>query len=73
VHHHCLLQVEVLQLPQEEHPLMRLLSDGADDQLPFEVLGSDGAQKAERHGVICHLQELDRLVTGGAAVSVQGE
>jgi len=137
VHHHRLWQVEFLKLPQEEHPLLRLLGGGADVQLPLEVLGDDGAQEAvglhsvnggvtqgergwwgcvlsEVHnhlhclqsvtlqvvlaapghqmvrlppvgglipirddsnegGVVCKLQELDGLVTGGAAVGVQRE
>ena len=30
VHHHCLWQVEFLQLPQEVHPLMCLFGEGDD-------------------------------------------
>ncbi len=45
VHHHCLWQVEFLQLPQEVHPLLCLLGEGADIQLQLEVLGDDGAQE----------------------------
>ena len=47
VHHHCLWQVELLQLPQEVHSLLSYFGEGADVQLPLEVLGDDGAQKAE--------------------------
>ena len=47
VHHHCLWQVELLQLPQEVHPLLSSFGEGADVQLPLEVLGDDGAVKAE--------------------------
>src|SRR4029434_7943687 len=47
VHHHFLWQVELLQLPQEVHPLMCFFGEGDDVQLPLEVLGDDGAQKAE--------------------------
>ena len=46
VHHHRLWQVELLQLPQKVHPLLCFLGDGADVQLPLEVLGDDGAQEA---------------------------
>ena len=54
VHHHCLWQVELLQLPQEEHPLLGFLCDGADVQLPFKVLGDDGSQEAAGlHNVDC--------------------
>ena len=45
--HHCLWQVELLQLPQEVHPLLSSFGEGADVQLPLEVLGDDGAQEAE--------------------------
>ena len=48
VHHHRLWQVEFLQLPQEEHPLLCFFDEGAAVLLPFEVLGDDGAQEAER-------------------------
>src|SRR4029434_2086040 len=44
VHHHCLWQVELLP---EVHPLLSSFGEGADVQLPLEVLGDDGAQKAE--------------------------
>ena len=47
MHHHCLWQVEFLQLPQEVHPLMCFSDEGADVQLPHEVLGDDGAQGPE--------------------------
>jgi len=33
-------------LPQVEHPLLRLLDGGADVQLPLEVPGDVGAQEA---------------------------
>ena len=46
VHHHCLWQVELLQLLQEEHPLLGFLCNGADVQLPFKVLGDDGSQES---------------------------
>ena len=35
VHHHRLWQAELLQLPQEEHPLLCFLGEGSDVQLPF--------------------------------------
>ena len=35
VHHHHLWQAELLQLPQEEHPLLCSLGEGSDVQLPF--------------------------------------
>ena len=47
VHHHCLWQVKLLQLPQKVHPLLSSFGEGADVQPPLEVLGDDGAQKAE--------------------------
>src|SRR4029434_7694503 len=47
VHNHGLWQVELLQLPQKVHPLLSSFGEGADVQLPLEVLGDDGAQKAE--------------------------
>ena len=47
MHHHCLWQVELLQLPQEVHPLLSSFGEGADVQLPLEVLGDDGPQEAE--------------------------
>ena len=53
VHHHCLWQVEFLQLPQEVHPLLCLLDEGADVLLPFEVLGDDGTQEFERYPQCC--------------------
>jgi len=31
-------------VPQDVHPLLGLLGDGADVQLPLEVLGDGGAQ-----------------------------
>lgn len=46
VNHHCVWQVELLQLPQEIHPLLSLFDEVADVQLPLEVLGDDGAQGA---------------------------
>ena len=46
MHHHRLWQVELLQLPQEEHPLLGFLCNGADVQLPLKVLGDDGSQEA---------------------------
>ena len=60
MHHHCLWQVELLQLPQEVHPLMCFFGEADDFQLQLE-------------GGVCELEELDGLVTGGAAVDVQGE
>ena len=47
VHHHCLWQVEFIQLPKEVHPLLCFLCEGADVQFPLEVLGEDSAQEAE--------------------------
>ncbi len=47
MHHHCLWQVEFLQLPQEVHPLLGFFDEGADVQLPLEVLGDDGPQEVE--------------------------
>src|SRR4029434_7971309 len=44
VHHHCLWQVELLQLPQEVYPLMCFFGEGDDVQLPLEVLGSGWTQ-----------------------------
>jgi len=46
VHH----QVGLLQLPQEEHPLLSLLFDGANVQLLFEVLisGGEGLHSVDR-------------------------
>ncbi len=41
--HHCLRQVEFLQLPQEVHPLMCFFGV----QLPLKALGYDGPQEAE--------------------------
>ena len=35
LHHHCPWQVEFLQLPQEVHPLLGFLDEGADVQLPL--------------------------------------
>ena len=50
MHHHRLWQVEILQLPQEEHPLLGFLCDG----FPFKVLGDDGSQEtAGLHNVDC--------------------
>jgi len=45
VDYHCLWQVELLWLLQGVHPLLGLLGDGADVQLPLEVLGDGGAQE----------------------------
>ena len=45
MHHHCLWQVEFLQLPQEEHPLLSMLGEGAVVQFPLEVLGEDSASE----------------------------
>ena len=60
VHHHCPWQVEFLQLSQEVHPLLGFLDEGADVQLPLEVLGDDGSQKAEGlHSVNCGVTEGD--------------
>ena len=60
VHHHCPWQVEFLQLRQEVHPLLGFLDEGADVQLPLEVLGDDGSQKAEGlHSVNCGVTEGD--------------
>ncbi len=47
MHHHCLWQVELLQLLQEVHPLLCFFGEGADVQLPLEVLGYDGPQEEE--------------------------
>ena len=46
MHHHCLWQVEFLQLPQEVHPLLCFLCEGADVQFPLEVLGQDSKEEA---------------------------
>ncbi len=46
-HHHCVWQVEFLQLPQGVHPLLGFYGEGADVQLPLEVLGDDDSQEAE--------------------------
>ena len=35
LHHHCLLQVKLLQLPQEEHHLLSFFGEGSDVQLLF--------------------------------------
>ena len=35
VHHHSLWQVELLQLAQEEHPLLAFFGEGPDVELPF--------------------------------------
>ena len=60
VHHHCPWHVEFLQLLQELHPLLGFLDEGADVQLPLEVLGDDGSQKAEGlHSVNCGVTEGD--------------
>ncbi|KAF7651031.1 hypothetical protein LDENG_00117000, partial [Lucifuga dentata] len=136
-YHHSRWQFELLHLPREVHPLLGFLGEGADGQLPLEVLCDDGAQEAEvlhsvdcgvtqddgggwgwvlpevhchlhclysvelqvvmsvpghqmvslppvsgliltrdesdEGGVVRELQELDGLMTGGAAVGVQGE
>ncbi|KAM8875206.1 regulator of G-protein signaling 5-like isoform 3-T3 [Spinachia spinachia] len=40
-------QVEFLRLPHEEHPLLSLLGDGADVQLPLKVPGDDGGLETE--------------------------
>ena len=47
VYQHLFREVKLLQLPQEVHPLLDLLSDGADVLLPLEVLADDGSQEAE--------------------------
>ncbi|XP_058255048.1 uncharacterized protein LOC131359304 [Hemibagrus wyckioides] len=39
VHQHLLREEKLLQLPQEIHPLLSLLSEGADVLLPLELLG----------------------------------
>jgi len=52
VHRHCLWQVELLYLPQEVHPLLGLFGDGADVQLPLEVLSDGDAQ--ETKGLASH-------------------
>ncbi len=36
VHHHCLRQVEIIQLLQEVHPLLGFFGQGADVQLQLE-------------------------------------
>ena len=62
VHHHCLWQVEFLQLPQEVHPLLCFLDEGADVQLPLEVLGDGSSQEAERlHSVNCGVTVMKAL------------
>ena len=45
--HYCLWQVELLQLPEEVHPLLCFLGERADVQFPLEVLGEDNAQEAK--------------------------
>ena len=47
LHQHLGGQLELLQLPQEEHPLLGLLNEGADGRLPLKVPGDGGAQEAE--------------------------
>ena len=39
--------LETVQLPQEVHPLLCFLGEGADAQFPLEVLGEDSAQEVE--------------------------
>ncbi len=58
--HHCLWQVELLQLPQEVHPLLGFLVEKTNVQLQLEVLGDDVPKKrkdstestGESHGVM---------------------
>ncbi len=47
VHRHCLWKIELLQLPQEVHPLLGFLGEGANIQFPIRVLGNDCDQEAE--------------------------
>lgn len=42
VHHHSLWQVEVVQLPQESHPVLGF--EGADVPVSPEVLDDEGAR-----------------------------
>lgn len=44
LHQHLGQQLELLQLPQKVHALLGLL-DGADGQLPLEVLGDNDTQE----------------------------
>ena len=39
LHQHLGWQLEFPQLPQEEHPLLCLLDEEADGELPLEVMG----------------------------------
>lgn len=53
VDHHGFWQIKLIQLPQEEPPLLSRPGDGAEVQLPLECLGHGGAQEAvtrESHG-----------------------
>ena len=60
MHHHCPWKVEFFQLPQEVRPLLGFLDEGADVQLPLEILGNDSSQEAERlHSVNCGVTEGD--------------
>ena len=67
VYRHCLWQVELLRLPQEVHPLLCFLGEGADVQFPLEVLGEDSAQEAEGlHSVDWEVTQGDRAEWGWA-------
>lgn len=57
VHHCCLRQVKLLQLPQEVHPLMSFVDQRVNVQRPLEVLGDDSSQEVER------VHSIDRGVT----------
>ena len=64
-HLHCLESVELqVVLAAPGHQMVNLPPVGR--LIPTRDEPDDG-------GVVCKLQELDRLVAGGAAVGVQGE
>ncbi len=65
VHHHCLWEVEFLQLPQEVHPLLGFSDERADVQLQLEVLGDDGPQEAKNSTV--STGESHRVIGAGGA------
>ncbi len=60
VHHHCLWQVELLQLPQEVHPLLGFFGEGADVQLV-----DDGPRKWKESTV--SIGESHRVMGAGGA------
>lgn len=69
MHHDYLWQVALLQLPQDVHPLLSLLCDGAGVQLPLELLRY-GAQEVERlHGIDEGLTQGDGLCCKSTTLS----